>query len=82
MDEETLLIYVDFAWTDDGLSARTVGTTLRADATRTDLHNELLKQVGFDVDGSNPTNKLTIADQDRFDKALHDYADHHKPRYE
>lgn len=79
VDEETLLTYVDFTWTDGGLSGSTVGTTLRADATRTDIHNELLKQAGFDIDGTTNDGR-TDEDQEKFDEALHKYADTHKPR--
>ena len=79
VDEETLLTYVDFTWADGGLSTRTVGPTLRGDATRTEIHNELLKQAGFDIDGTGNSG-LTGADQEKFDEALHKYADTHKPR--
>jgi len=73
--KDTLDIYVDFKWADEGLSGETLGMTLRRDATSTDIHNELLEQAGL-------ANSIPYGPAyDTFTRAIHHYAETHKPRY-
>lgn len=72
VDEELLLTYIDFVW-GEWMTIQTKGEVLRGDATRNDIHAEIMKSVGLEYPTStDPT----------FEKALEVYAETHKPRFD